>query len=64
MNIFAHLTIILFYILYQKIDTSKTFFRVIAEKGNTLYNVISEIISILTNPEDMMSENGFLEIVK
>lgn len=46
------------------LDTAKQFFGVIAEKGNTLYNVLSDIISILTNPEDMIEENDFQEIMK
>lgn len=40
------------------------FFECIAEKGNTLYNVISDIISILSNPEDLVPENNFQTIMK
>lgn len=46
------------------IDTAKQFFSAIAERGNTLYNVISDIISIFSNPEDMISENDFQTIMK
>lgn len=46
------------------LDTAKQFFEVIAEKGNTLYNVISDIISILSNPENLVPENDFQTIMK
>lgn len=45
-------------------DTARQFFRVIAEKGNTLYNVLSDIISTLSNPEDLVPENDFQSIMK
>ncbi|CAH1732771.1 unnamed protein product [Aphis gossypii] len=44
--------------------TARQFFGVIAEKGNTLYNVLSDIISILSNPEDLVPEDDFLSIMK
>ncbi|XP_050546197.1 condensin complex subunit 1 isoform X2 [Daktulosphaira vitifoliae] len=44
--------------------TTKQFFGVIAEKGNSLYNVISDIISMLSNPEDVVPENDFQTIMK
>lgn len=53
-----------FIFFYFFIDASMIFFEAISEKGNTLYNVISDIISILSNPEDMVSENYFQEIMK
>lgn len=49
---------------YFFLGASKQFFGVIAEKGNTLYNVLSDIISILSNPEDMTIESHFQEIMK
>lgn len=50
--------------LYFFIDTAKKLFEVISVKGNTLYNVISDIISILSNPEDLVPENDFQTIMK
>lgn len=46
------------------LGTAKFFFSVISEKGNTLYNVLSDIISTLSNPDDMIHEDDFLEIMK
>lgn len=46
------------------VDTSMIFFEAIAEKGYTLYNVISDIISILSNPDDLVPENNFQAIMK
>lgn len=36
----------------------------IAEKGNTLYNVISDIISVLSNPDSAVLEEDFQLIMK
>ncbi|XP_050420511.1 condensin complex subunit 1 [Adelges cooleyi] len=43
---------------------TKQFFGVISEKGNSLYNVLSDIISILSNPDDLLPENDFQTIMK
>lgn len=43
---------------------AKQFFGVIAEKGNTLYNVLSDIISTLSNPDDLVPETDFQSIIK
>ncbi|CAI6344316.1 unnamed protein product [Macrosiphum euphorbiae] len=43
---------------------AKQFFVVIAEKGNTLYNVLSDIISTLSNPDDLVPETYFQSIMK
>ncbi|XP_060833475.1 condensin complex subunit 1 [Rhopalosiphum padi] len=44
--------------------TARQFFGTIAEKGNTLYNVLSDIISTLSNPEDLVPEHDFQSIMK
>lgn len=43
---------------------AKQFFGAIAEKGNTLYNVLSDIISTLSNPDDLVPESDFQSIMK
>ncbi|VVC36201.1 Hypothetical protein CINCED_3A010242 [Cinara cedri] len=42
---------------------ARNFFGSIAEKKNSLYNVISDIISTLSNPETAVPENDFITIM-
>ncbi|XP_046144630.1 condensin complex subunit 1-like isoform X4 [Osmia bicornis bicornis] len=45
-------------------NDARQFFKVLSQKGNTLYNVMPDILSHLTDPELNLNEADFHEILK
>ena len=43
---------------------TKQFFKDLAAKGNSLYNIMPDIISCLTNPEKNVDVEKFEEVIK